>query len=165
MSDVDNDGVAAPTDCDDRNAQRRPGLPDRPGNGVDEDCSGADAPFSRVVTGVQSAFAAGATTRITRLNLVDVPAGATVEVRCIGGKKRKCFKAKKLSRPRGAGTLDLRKALKLRKVRMRPKSILEVRILAPDSIGKVVRFPIARRKLPVSQLRCLPPGAASPRRC
>jgi Ca2+-binding RTX toxin-like protein len=41
--DADRDGVARPDDCDDANATVRPGLPDRPDNGVDEDCSGADA--------------------------------------------------------------------------------------------------------------------------
>ena len=42
--DHDGDGVDRPADCDDRNAARRPGLFDVPENGVDEDCSGADAP-------------------------------------------------------------------------------------------------------------------------
>ena len=56
MPDVDNDGVPAPADCDDRNAAVRPGLPDKPGNRVDEDCSGRDAPFARIATPVQSGF-------------------------------------------------------------------------------------------------------------
>ena len=42
--DHDGDGVDRPADCDDRNAARRPGLFDVPENGIDEDCSGADAP-------------------------------------------------------------------------------------------------------------------------
>jgi hypothetical protein len=42
--DLDGDGVDRPADCDDRNPARRPGLLDVPENGVDEDCSGADAP-------------------------------------------------------------------------------------------------------------------------
>ncbi|HEX8743461.1 MAG TPA: MopE-related protein [Thermoleophilaceae bacterium] len=41
--DDDGDGVSPPADCDDGNAARRPGATDTPGNGVDEDCSGADA--------------------------------------------------------------------------------------------------------------------------
>ena len=57
MPDIDADGVLAPADCDDRNAGRRPGNVDRPGNGVDEDCSGADAPFLRILSPIQSTFA------------------------------------------------------------------------------------------------------------
>jgi hypothetical protein len=41
--DADGDGVRRPADCDDTKPQIRPGLPDAPDDGVDQDCSGADA--------------------------------------------------------------------------------------------------------------------------
>lgn len=47
--DRDGDGFGAwfgGGDCDDGDAQRHPGRSDVPGNGVDENCSGADAAFS-----------------------------------------------------------------------------------------------------------------------
>ena len=95
MSDVDNDGVPAPADCDDRNAAVRPGLPDKPGNRVDEDCAGGDAPFARIVTPVQSGFRVlRAFTRVTRLRVLDVPAGATIQLRCKGGKQARLLQGR-----------------------------------------------------------------------
>ena len=41
--DRDADGLLAPIDCDDLRADVHPGAGDTPDNGVDEDCSGADA--------------------------------------------------------------------------------------------------------------------------
>jgi len=41
--DADGDGVRRPADCDDTRANVHPGAIDVPENGIDEDCSGADA--------------------------------------------------------------------------------------------------------------------------
>jgi hypothetical protein len=43
VRDLDRDGVAKPGDCNDGNAAIRPGAPDAPDDGVDQDCDGADA--------------------------------------------------------------------------------------------------------------------------
>ena len=42
---------------------------------------------------------------------------------------------------------------------------LEVRILAPPSIGKVIRYKVKRSRIPVGRRLCLPPGAKKPERC
>jgi hypothetical protein len=42
--DLDLDGSSANADCDDHNASIRPGATDVPGDGIDQDCAGGDAP-------------------------------------------------------------------------------------------------------------------------
>jgi len=166
MPDVDNDGIPAPLDCDDRNPARRPGLPDKAGNKVDENCDGADQPFSRVITPVQSLFRVSkGRTRVLRLKVADIPPGAVIQLRCKGGKKRGCFKgAKRFPVPRGAASKNVRGPVKKRK--LKAKARLEVRVLAPDAIGKVVRYTMRKgTRLPKSKLLCVTPGTKRPRKC
>jgi len=119
--------------------------------------------FPRVTTPVRSRFALFARfTRVTRLKVLRVPAGVTIQLRCRG---RGCFKRVRQVRVRSAArSVDLRRRF-LRRARLRPRAVLEVRVLAPASIGKVVRFTIRRAKLPTRRVLCLPPNATRPRRC
>jgi hypothetical protein len=166
MADVDADGVPAPVDCDDRDARRRPGFIDKPGNDLDEDCTGADAPYARIFSTVQSTFTAfRRVTRVNRLRVVGIPERSTIRLRCRGGKKRGCFKKVKRFRvPRGAEARNIRGPLRKRKLKRGAR--IEVRILAKDSIGKVQRFTIRNRsRLPKSRTLCLVPGQNRPGRC
>jgi Ca2+-binding RTX toxin-like protein len=164
MPDVDGDGVTAPLDCDDHNAGRRPGLFDKPGNRIDEDCSGKDAPFARILSSVQTLFTFGGATRFPQVKIRGVPEHSTVTLRCSGGRKKGCFKGVKRFRfPRGKDTANVGRPV--RRVAFRPGSTFEIRITAPQSIGKVVRLEIRDHKAPRQRVLCLPPGRKSPTRC
>jgi hypothetical protein len=158
--DRDGDGVSPPADCRDNNATVWPGAPEIPGNGIDDDCAGGDAP-ARITAGVKHSWrATGRGARVLRLRVVDAPAGAKVTVRCLG--KRCRLKQRKLT-VRGSGNANLRRLVGRRLIPV--GSTLEVRIVAPNSVGRVVRFKIKPRRVPDGRSLCLPPGAKKPRRC
>jgi hypothetical protein len=99
-------------------------------------------------------------TVLTRAVVNDVPVGATVIVRCRGGG---CpFKSKTIRHRHGQ--VKLTRAFRHR--RLRPGTVVEVRITAPGRIGKVSRLIIRRAKAPrAPRPLCLPPGATRPERC
>lgn len=106
-------------------------------------------------------------TTIARLVVRGVPAGASVELRCIepkprAGRRRRCaFKRKGV--PVRGSQANARAALKRKSLKV--GVTLEVRIVKPAAVGKVVRFKIRARKLPEVSRLCLPPGATQPGSC
>jgi hypothetical protein len=104
----------------------------------------------------------GATGRFTALIVRNVPAGATVRVTCKG---KGCRKKRIVKRVRKATRrVNLAKAMR-RNNRLRPRTLVEVRVTAPGRIGKVFQFRIRAFKAPSTKTLCLPPGAKRPRRC
>jgi hypothetical protein len=164
--DRDNDGASRPTDCNDNDARVRPGLPDKPGNGFDENCEGGDAPFPRIVTPVRYGFIAFTrSTRVTKLRVLDVPAGAVIELRCRGGKAGGCFRGVvRRTSPQGASAMNLLNHV--RRYRFKVRAVLELRVLHARMIGKVVRFTMRdERQLPTSRTLCARPDATLQPRC
>ena len=98
---------------------------------------------------------------LLQLRVKAPPQGAVAELRCKG---RKCpFKRKRVTRIR-RNRIDVFKALSKRQRRFRPRQTLQLRITAPNHIGKVVRFRLRRGKIPNGQTLCLPPGATRPQK-
>ena len=135
------------------------------GTTIGSDVTLTTGAFPRVRTPVRSAFALFARyTRVTRLRVLRAPAGARIELRC-KVRRRGCFTGvKRVTLLAAAQSVNLRRRF-LRKAKLRPRAVLELRVLVPASIGKVVRFRIRRTKLPRSRVLCLPPGATRPQRC
>jgi hypothetical protein len=155
--DLDHDGSVPPADCNDHNAAIKPGAADVPGNGVDENCDGHDAAFPVLDLPVTNRWLAGKTTKVVQLEVKNVPAGATVKVKCKG---KSCpFKSKTATVK--AGTAKLTKLFKHRK--LKPGVKIEISITKPATVGKFVRFTILKKKLPKVQALCLPPGSTSPK--
>jgi hypothetical protein len=104
------------------------------------------------------------TTKFSAFSVGDPPPNTTVELRCSG---KKCpFKGVKTVKgtAKGGGTLSIVKPLK--KLKFTPKQVLEVRVLVPDMIGKVVQYTIVKNKGPKSKFLCLSPKPGSkPGKC
>jgi hypothetical protein len=135
-----------------------------PGNGADEDCDGLDAPFPVLGSTVRSRFLLFVLfTKFKQLEALNVPAGATIELRCSG---RGCpFSKKSKMQQSAAAKVNLRRKFKLKKMALKPGARFEVRITAPAAVGKVVSFKIRDKKLPRSKTLCLQPGAAKGAAC
>ena len=82
--DLDRDGYPLPADCNDTNPVIRPGAPDLPGDGIDENCTGQDAfPFLTPQVVAYFTFERNET-RVHKIVVSDVRPGATVFVGCVG---------------------------------------------------------------------------------
>jgi putative metal-binding protein len=165
--DRDRDGVLPPLDCDDRNAAHRPGATDVPGNGVDENCDGADSPLpagappARLIATVANFWEAGTrVTRLVRMRVRDAPPGATVAVSCLA---RRCALRRRTVATGANGEASLMPMF--RRHRLRVGTVVEIRISYPNTIGKVLRYKTRPRRLPKVRVLCLPPGAAKPAGC
>jgi Ca2+-binding RTX toxin-like protein len=157
--DRDSDGVNETADCNDTNPAVRPGAPEVPGNGIDENCDGADASAPALGTTLRSRFARTKRgMRVRVLELLQVPAGAQIEVTCRATRSPRCpFSSRR--RTNGAA----RKSLSLRGwFGDRPLSIgtvIEVRVTASGAVGRSASLTMVRRGSPKRVLGCLPPGA------
>lgn len=104
----------------------------------------------------------GPRTRFTRLIVRRLPAGGVVELRCRG---RGCpFSATRVKVRPGQRRVQLTNFVRGR--RLRVGAVLEVRVTAPQTIGRVERFVVRNARAPKHTVLCLPPATSTPKaRC
>ncbi len=160
-ADADHDGVSPPVDCNDASAAIHPGARDVPGDGVDQDCSGADARLPLMPARVRDRWTVtGTRAHVDQLTVRGVPKGGRVVVDCKGGG---CPFARRAIKVR-AGRADAGRAFGHRL--LRPGAVVQVTVTAPGYVGKVMRYRFAgHRKVPSGQSLCLRPGALTATRC
>jgi hypothetical protein len=155
--------VQRPTDCDDGNPGIRPGIADRPGDGIDQDCFDGDAPFpllGRTIVGFSSTYPSGYT-RFTTLTVRPARAGDRIRLTCKG---RGCPLARKTVRVRK----DAKRLSLLRHIgraRLRKGAVLRLRVTRPETVGRVHTWRIRAPKPPKLVRRCVRPGEKKPTAC
>ena len=184
IPDADGDGFNANIDCNDGNAAVHPGGNDVAGNGVDENCDGADtpgggsggggasgggsvqgaarAPEQVLVTLAFFASAKKTSTRFTTLQIKNVPFGATVNVTCKGKSCPSGLKRKGFTKKNAFGTVTLAKFIKKP---LKVGNLITVVVSKPDAINAVKILRVRAAKKPLITTKCLPPGAKSPVAC
>jgi hypothetical protein len=162
--DDDADGYNRPQDCNDANPAIYPGAVDTPEDGIDQDCNYADARWQVPNASISWLFGfAGARAKVTTLVVKHVPASGRVEIRCAGGKAKGCRFARR-SVPVRKGTAKPAKLLK--RFRLKPRAVLEIRVSAPGLAAKVARFTLrARPKTPKVKTGCIKPGKSKLTTC
>jgi hypothetical protein len=117
------------------------------------------APASRVRASIAASWRArGRTTRVTRLAIRSVPAGARIVAKCKG---RGCPFRSKAVRPR-RGAADLTPLFGRRP--LRSGAVVEIRVTKAGWIGQIVRFAIRKGRPPAKALLCVPPAGGAARR-
>jgi streptogramin lyase len=161
--DADGDGVAPPVDCNDGNAAIRPGAVDKPGDKIDQDCSGADAKFPALKARANFSWAfVGSRTLLTKVDVTALAGGETVKVTCKG--KGCSFKTKTYRKvKKGKKALT---SLFGRKRKLGTGARIEVRVTGSSAVGSSAVVTVGkRRKDPKIVRRCLQPGASKTSRC
>ncbi len=163
LVDADGDGSSPPADCNDANRAIRPGANDVPGNKIDENCDGRDAPYPKLDSAIAYTFVHGRNfTRFTSLSIQPARKGSTVRISCTG---RGCFtKAKTRKVTKDARKLSL--STLVRRYKLRAGARLEIRVTKPATVGVVRRLTVrSRKRSPTRADLCLKPGAKKPARC
>jgi streptogramin lyase len=158
--DRDGDGFAEAVDCDDLSAAIHPGAADRPQDGIDQDCSGVDAPFERFQPHASAGWRrVHGRIVFTRLTIDSMPAGSALKLTCRGkGCGPKSYAAT-IAKP--VQQLDI--SPRLKHARLGKGATVELTLSRPGYITTIVRWAIG--KSPRVSVLCQAPGARKPSAC
>jgi sugar lactone lactonase YvrE len=162
--DADGDGVLRPRDCNDADPRIRPGVRDKPGNRIDQDCDGRDARYpvlARSIDAFSATFPRGRYTTFTTMLVKPVRRGDRLRLTCRGPGCRARTKTVRVRK--GARKLSLLRHLKHAK--LRSGAVVQLRITHRGTIGRVSTWRIRAPKVPSITRSCLRPGARKPSRC
>lgn len=165
VGDADHDGYVtsalAGPDCDDGNPAIHPGVTDVPHDGIDQDCSGKDAPYPRLrVTTAVSVGYARRFTVITQLKVTGALRGSTIRLSC-SSRRKGCRFTRRTVKVRSGGTVKLGRYLK--KAHYRRGAQITLRVAKPGYIGTHIRYTVRLHRLPAKTTRCTQPGQSRPR--
>jgi Ca2+-binding RTX toxin-like protein len=167
--DADGDGFVAGFDCNDNDPAIKPGAEDIVGDGIDQDCDGADQPVPYVEFGLTRGFKDQTKqgTRVAKLVVTRIPSSYSVRVACsnpLPRNKTRCpFKTKTL-KPKGKAT-QVGLTLLFKNRRLPPLTTIELRITATGFNGKVRRFQIRSVGSPTDKTLCLIAPKKTPTKC
>ena len=159
--DADGDGLPVGLDCDDGNAARRLGAKDVPGNKLDEDCDGADAPFPLMQAAISVKWGFVGPYTLLALSLRELAGGERITIRCKG---RGCPFKQKVVTAKKRGKLDLSKLF--RRAKLSKSARVEISVSSPAWVGRFMRVVIrGRRKEPKFTRLCVPATGRGTLRC
>jgi hypothetical protein len=130
------------------------------GDGLDQDCSGADAAGRVSALVAFDARSTSKSTRFTSLRVTEAPARAQVLVTC-KSKHKGCPKSRTFTTS-SKGSVSLTRMFRHR--RLRVGAVVTVSVTTANAVGKVRRLSIRRKKVRGKTL-CLDPGAIVAHRC
>ncbi|MBN1527793.1 MAG: PD40 domain-containing protein [Thermoleophilaceae bacterium] len=162
--DRDGDGVPASSDCNDGDPGIRPGAEDKPGDRIDQDCSGRDARWpllKRKVGAALSTSRTGGYTLVASLVVKPVRKGDVLRLTCRGRGCRRRAVTVRVKKSRSSLSL-LRY---VRGARLRKKAIVQLRVTRRGALGRVTTWKIRAPKRPLVSRACLVPGKKKPSRC
>jgi virginiamycin B lyase len=158
--DRDGDGFNVTVDCDDLSAAIHPGAIDKPGDGIDQDCSGADAPYLHFQPHPDGVWKkVHGRIVFTRLTVENLPAGTSLKLSCSGRGCPVRVYTSKVAAP--VHRLDV--ASRLKRSQLHKDAVIDLQLARDGYVTTIIRWTIVPR--PHATLLCIAPGKTKASAC